>query len=218
MPHYTEYRLELDPILRIYCESHTSAPRKELNDIERKTNLTQVKRMDASDMLQGRLLSMFSHLLRPDLIVEIGTFTAYATGCLVEGLRPDGKIISIENKELHRKTILDNLEQLGISDRVDMRFGDAQPILKEITGPIDLVFIDAAKHEYSDFFDIVIDKVRTGGLILADNTLWKGRVLEEEKDRMATSVDEFNKRMCDDPRVEVLVLPYRDGLSIIRKK
>jgi len=218
MPHYTEYRLDLDPILRIYCETHSSPARKELNDIERKTNLTQVKRMDASDMLQGRILSLFSHLLRPNLIVEIGTFTAYATGCLAEGLGTDGKIISIENKELHRSTILDHLGKLGITDRVEMRFGDAQPILKEITDPIDLVFIDAAKHEYADFFNLVIDKVKVGGVIIADNTLWKGRVLEEEKDRMATSVDEFNKSMLADHRVDVLVLPYRDGISIIRKK
>ncbi len=218
MPHYTEYRLELDPILRIYCESHTSPPRKELDDIERKTNLTQVKRMDASDMLQGRLLSLFSHIIRPELIVEIGTFTAYATGCLTEGLSPTGKIISIENKELHKETIINHLISLKISDRVDMRFGDAKDILPEINQQIDMVFIDAAKHEYQTFFDLVIDKVRSGGLIIADNTLWKGRVLVEQKDKMATSVDQFNKSMLDDGRVEVLVLPYRDGISIIRKK
>ena len=218
MPHYKEYRLDMDPILRIYCESHTTPPRTALSEIERTTNLTQVKRMDASDMLQGRLLSLFSHLLRPELVVEIGTFTAYATGCLAEGLSPTGKIISIENKELHKTTILDHLDKLDISDRVDMKFGDAQPILSEIKDTIDLVFIDAAKHDYMTFFNLVIEKVRSGGIILADNTLWKGRVLEDDKDKMATSVDAFNKNIRDDERVEVLVLPYRDGISIIRKK
>jgi len=174
--------------------------------------------MDASDMLQGRLLSLFSHLLRPKLIIEIGTFTAYATGCLAEGLTQDGRIISIENNRTHASTIEEHLNKLGLEEVVDMRYGEAQDILKTVLDPIDLVFIDAAKHEYAAFYNLIIDQLRSGGVILADNTLWKGRVLEEEKDRMATSVHAFNKMVHEDPRVEVMILPYRDGLSIIRKK
>jgi len=218
MPHYTEYRLELDPILRIYCEAHSSAPSPLLDAIERDTHLKQVKRMDSSDMLQGRLLSLFSHLTRPRLIIEIGTFTAYATGCLAEGLQENGRIISIERKDLFKPLIQENIARLGIADRVEMRYGDAKEILQDIHDVIDLVFIDAAKHEYTEFYNLVIDKLRPGGLILADNTLWKGRVLEQEKDRMATSVHSFNQMVSKDPRVEVMMLPYRDGISIIRKK
>jgi len=218
MPHYTEYRLELDPILRIYCEAHSSPPSPLLDKIERDTHLNQVKRMDSSDMLQGRLLSLFSHLTQPQLIIEIGTFTAYATGCLAEGLRENGRIISIERKDLYKPLIQENIQRLGISDRVEMKYGDAQVILKSIDEVIDLVFIDAAKHEYTEFYHLVIDKLRSGGLILADNTLWKGRVLEQEKDKMASSVHSFNQMVSQDPRVEVMMLPYRDGISIIRKK
>ena len=218
MPHYTEYRLDLDPILRIYCERHTSSPSQVLQDMERQTHLTEVKKMDASDMLQGRLLSMLSWLIRPRVILEIGTFRAYATGCLAEGLAEDGKIISVEHKEVFAKAIKSNLEALGISQKVDIRWGDAKAIIPSIDEVLDLVFIDAAKHDYTAFYDLIFDKVRSGGLIIADNTLWKGRVLEEEKDKMSTSVHLFNEKVKGDRRVEVLLLPYRDGISIIRKR
>jgi len=218
MPHYTEYRLELDPILRLYCEKHTSQPSLGLTHVERHTHLTEVKSMDASDVLQGRLLSLLSHLTQPKLIVEVGTFTAYATGCLAEGLAPEGRIISIENKTRFQSKITKNLKDLNISDRVEMHYADAIDVLPDIDESIDLVFIDAAKNEYSTFFDLLIDKVRPGGLIVADNTLWKGRVLEDEKDRMTSSVHAFNQKIVEDDRVSVLLLPYRDGISIIRKK
>lgn len=218
MPHYTEYRLDLDPILRIYCERYTSSPSQVLQEMERQTHLTEVKKMDASDMLQGRLLSMLSWLIRPRVVLEIGTFRAYATGCLSEGLAENGKIISIEHKEVFAKAVEHNLEALGISPKVDMRWGDAKTIIPSIDEELDLVFIDAAKHDYATFYDLIFDKVRAGGLIIADNTLWKGRVLKEKKDKMSTSVHLFNEKVKRDTRVEVLLLPYRDGISIIRKK
>jgi len=175
--------------------------------------------MDASDFLQGRLLSFICHLVRPKLVVEIGTFTAYATGCLAEGLSPQGKIISIEQKLTLKPLITENLKILDIEDQVEMHFSPASEVLSEITEPIDLIFIDAAKHEYQNFYDLAIDKIRPGGVLIADNTLWKGRVLEDESemDRIAKSLHLFNQRLSTDSRVEVMVLPYRDGISMIRK-
>lgn len=213
-----EHRLDIDPLLRIYCETWSSDENPALLDLERNTNLHTVKRLDASDKIQGRLISFISHILRPKLIVEVGTFTAYATGCLAEGLANNGKIISIEHNELFREAIKENLERLGISDKVDLRIGDAKEILPDIVGPIDLLFLDAAKYEYNNYFNATIDKVRSGGVILADNTLWKGRVLEKEKDRQSQRMHEFNVKISQDDRVELFILPYRDGLTIVRKK
>ncbi len=213
-----EHRLDIDPLLRIYCERWSSDENPALLDLERHTNLHTVKRLDASDKIQGRLISFISHMVRPKLIVEVGTFTAYATGCLSEGLSPNGKIISIEHNELFKQAILDNIERLNIADKVDLRIGDAKEILPQISDPIDLLFLDAAKYEYGNYYDATIDKVRSGGVIIADNTLWKGRVLEKERDRQSQRMHDFNVKISQDDRVELFILPYRDGLTIVRKK
>ena len=213
-----EHRLDIDPLLRIYCERWSSDENPALLDLERHTNLHTVKRLDASDKIQGRLISFISHMVRPKLIVEVGTFTAYATGCLSEGLSPNGKIISIEHNELFKQAILDNIERLNIADKVDLRIGDAKEILPQISDPIDLLFLDAAKYEYGNYYDSTIDKVRSGGVIIADNTLWKGRVLEKERDRQSQRMHDFNVKISQDDRVELFILPYRDGLTIVRKK
>ena len=213
-----EHRLDINPLLRLYCESLSTDENPDLLDLERQTNLNTVKRLDASDKIQGRLISFISHILRPNLIVEVGTFTAYATGCLSEGLAPNGKIISIEHNELYKQVILNNLDKLGIADKVDLKIGDAKEILPQISEPIDLLFLDAAKYEYGNYYDATIDKVRSGGVILADNTLWKGRVLEKERDRQSQRMHEFNVKISQDDRVELFILPYRDGLTIVRKK
>lgn len=212
-----EHRLDIDPILRKYCEDWSTSEGEALREIERNTHLNTVKRHDASDMIQGRLISFISKLIQPKIIVEVGTFTAYASGCLAEGLHPSGKIISMECNELHEAMIIKNLAALGLSEKVDFRLGNALDILPTIDEEIDLIFIDAAKYEYDDYFDLTIDKVRTGGVILADNILWKGRVLDAAHDKMTAAMHQFNIKMANDPRVEVVILPYRDGLSMIRK-
>lgn len=213
-----EHRLDIDPILRKYCEDWSTTEGEALRQIERNTHLNTVKRHDASDQIQGRVISFLSKLIHPKLIVEVGTFTAYASGCLAEGLHPDGKIISIERNDIHEALIVKNLDILGISDKVDFRMGNAIDILPTITEEIDLIFIDAAKYEYEAYYDLTIEKVRSGGVILADNILWKGRVLSQEQDKMTAAMHAFNKKMAQDSRVEVVILPYRDGLSMIRKK
>ena len=212
-----EHRLDIDPILRKYCEDHSSKESELLTEIERFTHLNTVKRLDASDKIQGRLLSFISHLVRPSLIVEIGTFTAYATGCLAEGLASGGKILSIENDAKFEPMIREHLKLLNLEDKVDLIMGDALDILPKISAPIDLVFIDAAKYEYEAYFNLVIDKMPSGGIILADNILWKGRVLKMQKDKMTQAIHSFNQSIATDKRVQVVILPYRDGISLIRK-
>ncbi len=212
-----EHRLDIDPLLRIYCEKWSSTENAVLREIERHTHLHTVKRHDASDMIQGRLISFISKILAPKLILEIGTFTAYATGCLAEGLAPRGRMISIENDLRRRSMIENNLNRLDLVDTVEVIFGDALQIIPELADDLDLVFIDAAKYEYKAYYEAVVDKVRQGGIIIADNTLWKGRVLNSIMDRMTQSMHEFNQWINADDRVEVVLLPYRDGISLIRK-
>jgi len=211
-----EHRLDIDPLLRIYCETWSSKEDPGLLELERQTHLNTVKRLDASDKIQGRLISFISHLIKPQLIVEVGTFTAYATGCLAEGLAPGGKIISIEHNLILKETIENSLSHLGIRDKVDLKIGDAKIILPAIDEPIDLLFIDAAKYEYGTYYDTTIDQVRSGGVIIADNTLWKGRVLLTDKDRQSRRMHEFNVKVSQDDRVELFILPYRDGLTITK--
>lgn len=212
-----EHRLDIDPVLRKYCEDQSTPESRALREVERHTQLNTVKRHDASDTIQGRLISFISQLIQPRLIVEIGTFTAYATGCLSEGLIPNGRIISIEQEVQFKPFIQQNLRDLGIDQRVEMLFGDAIQILPTIDEQIDLIFIDAAKYEYEKYYDLTIEKLRSGGVILADNILWKGRVLHKKKDKMTQAIHAFNLKVAQDARVQVTILPYRDGISLIRK-
>jgi predicted O-methyltransferase YrrM len=208
----------LDPLINRYCEKHSSQVDKSILDIERSTYLNTVKPKDASDFIQGRLLSTLSHLMTPSFIVEVGTFTGYATICLAEGLAPHGRILTIESNDKLAPLIEEHLKMSEICDKVKVVFGRALDILPSIDQMIDILYIDAAKKEYQTYFDQMIDKVRSGGLIIADNVLWKGKVLDDVKDAMATSLDSFNQYVANDDRVEAFILPYRDGLSIIRKK
>ncbi len=210
--------LEIDPVLRRYCEAFSTPASESLLKVESSTHLKTTKPRDATDHIQGRLFSMLSHLVTPKCILEIGTFTAYATICLSEGLAPGGKIITIEKNERLVPLIKHHLSLSGISDVVDIKIGSALEILPQINEVIDLAFIDAQKREYADYYTLIIDKVRTGGLILVDNTIWKGKKLLSEQDHMTTAIHDFNTMIAKDPRVEVILLPYRDGVSIIRKK
>ena len=212
-----DHRIDIDPLLRLYCEKYSTPERRALLDVERQTHLNTVKRHDASDALQGRLISFISKIHAPKIILEIGTFTGYATGWLAEGLAAGGKIISVEQNELFLPVIRRNLEHLGITDRVDLIHEDARKVIPTIREPIDLVFLDGAKHEYVEYFKLVINLLRPGGIIVADNILWKGRVLNKEHDRMTRSIHQFNEVVVNDARVEVVMLPYRDGISLIRK-
>jgi len=172
----------------------------------------------ASGPIQGRFLSLLSRLIRPQRILEIGTFTGYATLCLTEGLTSDGHIDTIEvNPELNY--ISDKyFKRAGVRNLISSHIGDARQIIPSLDVTYDIVFIDAKKQDYGLYFDLTIDKVRSGGFILADNVLWDGKVYSGSTDATTLSLLEFNKSVSDDPRVETLLLPLRDGLSIMRRR
>jgi predicted O-methyltransferase YrrM len=168
---------------------------------------------------QGKLLSMISKLVNPERILEIGTFTGYATLCLAEGLRENGRIYTIDiNLELE-DMVRSNFKKSDLNSKIMYQIGDAKEILPTLNETFDLVFIDADKKNNATYYEMIIDKVRSGGLILVDNVLWSGKVLDEAvSDQKTSFISQFNERVSSDQRVEKLILPVRDGLFLIRKK
>jgi caffeoyl-CoA O-methyltransferase len=202
-------------LAKIYAEKVSNDLALSLPVIERYTHLKSHDPEMISDKVQGNLLGLIAKLMRPKLIVEIGTFTGYATICLAQGLRAEGQLITIDHSDRYADDVKQWINQEGLTDKVIQRIGPALDILPTIEGPIDLVFMDAAKRQYADYFSLLIDKMKKGGLIIADNTLWKGEVTAPNKNKIAHSLHEFNIKMNGDPRVEVTLLPHRDGLSFI---
>lgn len=212
---FNDNKLDIDPLIRRYCEQHSSTPHS-LRKIEKSTYLNTVKPANASDEIQGRFLSFVSKLVQPHFIVEVGTFTAYSTICLAEGLVDTGTIISIE-KNMDLQPLIDHHLSLTDSDKkIEILYGDASDILPTIEKPVDLVFIDAAKRHYLEYLEILLPRVRVGGVIIADNVLWKSEVLSP-KSKIARSLDHFNNMVRDHQALENFILPYRDGINLIRK-
>jgi predicted O-methyltransferase YrrM len=170
-----------------------------------------------SGHLQGRFLSFISKVYRPALILEIGTYTGYSALCLAEGLKKDGRLITIDvNEELESFT-RSFFDRSSFKNQIDYRIADAAVEIPSISGPIDLVFIDADKRNYALYFDLVIDKMRSGGLILVDNVLWSGKIIDESaKDKSTQALRDFNSKVATDSRVEPLLMPIRDGLFLLR--
>jgi predicted O-methyltransferase YrrM len=172
-----------------------------------------------SGHLQGQVLRMFSQMIRPKNIVEIGTYTGYSALCMVDGLQDGGKLVTVDvNEEL--KDMIDRyVERSGNSDKIDRRIGNALDIIPTLELALDLVFIDADKENYSNYFDLVIDKVNVGGYIIADNVLWSGKVLEDDSnlDKDTVALKDYVRKLKEDDRVETVLLPVRDGLLIARK-
>ena len=208
------------PDLQHYLDTFSTPEDPVLEELSRRTHLQTVYPQMMSGALQGRLLQFISRMIRPARILEIGTFTGYSAICLAKGLREGGKLITLEANDEYEKIIREFFEKSGITGRVELIIGDALQILPELAGPFDLVFIDADKREYGDYYDLVIDKVESGGFILVDNVLWNGKVLlpEERMDEETAAIHRFNQEITADPRVENLLLPVRDGLMLIRKK
>ena len=168
---------------------------------------------------QGRLLSFFSKLVQPKLILEIGTYTGYATLCLAEGLAEDGILHTIEANEELEEMLKNNFSRSAFKEKIKVYFGQAIQVLADLTlNNIDIVFIDADKKNNFAYFSIVLDKVRAGGLIIIDNVLWKGKVYGPENDTDTKIIRELNDRIAADERIEKLILPVRDGLLVIKKK
>lgn len=202
-----------------YSLSKSSKEPKILNDLNRETHLKILNPRMLSGHYQGRILSLVSKIIKPKTVLEIGTYTGYSTICLSEGLEKNGSIHTIDNNE--ELLVIQNkyFKKAGISEKVKQYTGDATKIVKKLNFDFDLVFIDADKENYPLYFDSIIDNVKPGGVIIADNILWSGKILEkvEEEDYATKSIIEFNDKVNNDERVEVIILPIRDGLSLIRK-
>ncbi len=188
-----------------------------LMDLERETNLTKLMPQMLSGRLQGRLLSILSKIINPQNILEIGTFTGYSALCLAEGLRENGKLITLEfDAEL--KTIIDKyIGKSPYKNKIQLIIGDALKIVPELAETFDLVFLDAHKPDYLNYYKTLIPKMKSGGIIVADNVLWSGKVINELNDKTAKAIDDFNKFVKNDKQTENIILPIRDGLSLIRK-
>ena len=202
-----------------YSVAHTTSETEVLNDLNRQTNIQILQPRMLSGHLQGRVLSMLSHMIQPTNILEIGTYTGYSAICLAEGLKEDGKVVTIDRNAELEDFALSYFEKANISDKIDFRIGNAIDIIPSLKKTFDLVFIDADKTNYSNYFDLVIDKLPKGAYIITDNVLWSGKVVQkvEEHDMETKAIVEYNEKIHNDPRVENILFPIRDGLMIARK-
>ena len=204
-----------------YIEQHSTPESEALRQIVHTTHIEMINPRMMSGHIQGRVLSMFSQMIRPQRILELGTFTAYSTLCLAEGLADDGTLVTLEHNDELEDMILRNLALSPLGEKVQLVIGDAMEWLSAQSADLlyDLVFIDADKREYSAYLDAVLPLVRPGGWILADNTLWDGHIIEEayDKDKQTLALRAFNDKVAQDELLEKVILPLRDGLTIIRK-
>jgi predicted O-methyltransferase YrrM len=207
----------LEPSLLNYAEEHTSPEDKLLSSVNRETNAKVMMPRMLSGHLQGKVLMMISHMVKPKTILEIGTYTGYSAICLAAGLQDGGKLITIDINEELENMVRNNFQQAGLGDKIEYRIGNALEIVPALDETFDLVFIDADKENYNKYYDLVFDKVTLGGFLLADNVLWSGKVLDAKPDKDTRAIKAFNKKVQDDPRVENVLLPIRDGIMLMRK-
>jgi caffeoyl-CoA O-methyltransferase len=203
--------------LQKYVADHTSHESELLKKVTRDTHAKVLMPRMLSGHVQGRFLSMLSHLVHPENVLEVGTYTGYSAICLAEGLKPGGKLVTIDVNEELEGRVRNYFKEAGRIGQIDYRIGDAAEIIPTLDVVFDLVFIDADKENYSKYYDLVFDKVRAGALILADNVLWSGKVTRPRPDKDTRALMEFNQKVMNDPRVENLLLPLRDGIMMIRK-
>jgi predicted O-methyltransferase YrrM len=200
-----------------YLEQNSSKQPDLLYELERETWITQMSPQMISGATQGRLLSLLSKMQKPKRILEIGTFTGYSALCLAEGLEPGGELHTIEVDEELEDIILKYKNKSQYNPNITLHIGKAVDIIPTLGGPWDLIFLDADKLGYSLYYDMLIDQLAPGGIILADNVLWFGKVVDNAQDADTQALIAFNQKVTLDPRVENTILPLRDGLSLIRK-
>src|SRR5215203_1804570 len=195
-----------------YAEGMTSAESPVLKELREHCYAHYADSSMLSGFVQGRILSMFSRMIRPKVVLEIGTYLGYSALCFAEGLAVGGKVITLDIQEDTNKVARSFVERTEFKDRIDFRLGQATEIIPTLNETFDLVFIDADKPNYSNYYNLVFDKLCPGGFIIADNVLWSGRVLDEEKDESTKALHEFNQKVLADERVSNVLLPIRDGL------
>jgi predicted O-methyltransferase YrrM len=209
----------IDTRIEEYIENHSTPEDPLLYELHRRTFLhTPYPRM-LSGHVQGRFLELISRMVKPERILEVGTFTGYSAICLARGLKPGGKLHTIEAEGAYAEIALEYFRKAGLDDAVIIHHGNALKIIPRLNEIFDLVFIDAAKEHYLDYYRLVFEKVRKGGIILADNALWDGKVLEGErtKDAETAGIIRFNEFIQKDSKVENVLLSLRDGLMLIHK-
>ena len=204
-----------------YISSHSSPENAVLEAITHDTHVHILNPHMLSGHVQGRVLSMISHMIRPKRILELGTFTGYSALCLAEGLAEGGKVVTIEHNDELEETIRRNIARSQLGERIELVIGDAKEVLyrPSLADTFDLVFIDADKREYCAYLEAVYPLVTVGGFILADNTLWDGHIIDPayDKDKQTLGLRAFNDKLAEDERFEQVILPLRDGLTLIRK-
>ncbi|WP_373520317.1 O-methyltransferase [Aquiflexum sp.] len=210
----------LSPEILSYCQDHSSGEDELLRHISRETHAKVLMPRMLSGHLQGKTLELLVKMLNPQVILEIGTFTGYSGICLARGLGENGRIITLDiNEELEDMT-RGFFKKSGLDSKIDYRIGNAMDIIPIIEEKFDMVFIDADKGNYINYYNLVVEKMNQGGIILADNVLWSGKVITEEGnkiDKDTQTILDYNRMVQNDPRVENVLLPIRDGLMLARK-
>ncbi len=210
--------IEIKNALTDYAECFTSGESTVLAELRQHCYAHYEDSAMLSGFVQGRILAMFSHMIRPQVVLEIGTYLGYSALCFAEGLADGGKVITLDIQEDTNKVARSYVEKTEYADRIEFLLGFGTDIIPNLSETFDLVFIDADKPNYSVYYDLVFDKVRSGGFIIADNVLWSGRVLDEVKDEETQALHDFNQKVLADARVENVLLPVRDGLMVARKR
>jgi len=211
--------IKIDKVLEQYLLSHIEDESPLMARIYRETQLRMVNGRMCSDRLQGSLLTMLSKLIRPFRILEIGTYTGYSALCLADGLAEGGLLHTIEINDELEGLAASFLAESGMNDRIITHIGDAADLVPNLNELFDLVFIDADKRQYLSHYDLVFPKVKIGGVIIADNTLWAGKVVQKvaAADEQTKEIMKFNDFVKTDPRVETFMIPIRDGMTVLRK-
>lgn len=209
----------LNKELSDYVDAHTSEEPEVLKKLTRETYLKVLMPRMLSGHYQGRLLSMITKMIQPTKVLEIGTYTGYSAVCFAEGLKEGGKLITIDINEELETMVRKVFDEAGVSQKIEYKIGNAMDIIPTLNQTFDLVFIDADKINYLNYYHLVFDKVSKGGFIIADNVLWSGKIVNTEKiDKDTKALMDFNDFVHQDTRVENVLLPVRDGLMILKKK
>jgi predicted O-methyltransferase YrrM len=208
----------LPDIIDVYVSNHTQSEPKLLQELNKETWQKVLNPRMLSGAYQGRVLSLLSKLIHPKNILEIGTYTGYSALCLAEGLRKDGELITVDKNEELESFSKKYFQKSAYKKSIQQIIGNAVEVIPTLNNTFDLVFIDADKTNYATYFDLVIGKMNSGGIIISDNVLWSGKVVEElnPKDNDTKAIVAYNKKLAEDKRIETVMLPIRDGLTVSR--